>query len=91
MIVTDFSAEDRLVFQRFLFAAAFDPGREAPLLVAGTAPVSTDAALQFLYETGTGKLWIDADGTGEADPIWIARLMNRGAPATLTEDQLGLF
>ncbi|NKC30327.1 calcium-binding protein [Falsiroseomonas selenitidurans] len=64
--------EDRIAIER----EAFGLGNLAtPSLVVGASPVVNAATAQFLFETGTGRLWFDADGTGDqADVSWVATL-----------------
>ena len=59
-LIADFTrGQDHLVIDR----AGFGLGADTPLsLVVGTAPVASGTAGQFLFETGTGRLWFDADG-----------------------------
>jgi Ca2+-binding RTX toxin-like protein len=85
--ILDFGAGDDLIV---VDAAAFGGGlvAGAPLaaaqLVANSAPVATAAQGQFLYDTDSGQLLWDADGTGAADPILLATLT--GAPSVTAAD-----
>jgi hypothetical protein len=47
-------------------------------LVVAAAPVANQAFGQFLYNTTTGQLSWDADGTGAGAAVQIARLLNGG-------------
>jgi Ca2+-binding RTX toxin-like protein len=67
-------------------ASAFGGGLAAgPLaanrLVAGSAPAADQAFGQFLYNTLSGQLLWDIDGTGAAAAVAIARLLSGGDPA----------
>ena len=64
--------EDLLAIERAGFGLAAD---YALSLVVGAAPQANAAKPQFLFETGTGRLWFDADGSGsEWDATWVATL-----------------
>ncbi|MBU8539879.1 calcium-binding protein [Falsiroseomonas tokyonensis] len=64
--------EDRIAIEREAFGLG---SATTPSLVVGASPVANAAGPQFLFETGTGRLWFDADGTGDqADPSWVATL-----------------
>jgi Ca2+-binding RTX toxin-like protein len=52
--------------------------------VAGIAPVASQAEGQFLYDTATGLLSWDVDGTGRASPFGFALL--QGAPTLTAAD-----
>lgn len=56
----------------------------ATRLIAGVAPGVNQNFGQFLYETGTGKLFWDQDGTGATAKVQIALVQIAGAPAVLT-------
>lgn len=80
--ITDFlAADDTLAF----LAAAFggQPGDPATL-VSGAAPGATGTGPTFLYDTGTGLLRFDADGTGAGAAVAIVTLT--GAPAITAAD-----
>ncbi|HWT09736.1 MAG TPA: hypothetical protein VN329_11260, partial [Roseomonas sp.] len=53
-----------------LAAAAFE---------ANDTGVATTAAARIVYETDTGKLWFDADGSGDGAASQIAVLVNHAA------------
>jgi Ca2+-binding RTX toxin-like protein len=78
--------EDRIAIER----AAFQLGNVAtPSLVVGANPVANAATAQFLFETGSGRLWFDADGIGDqADASWVATL---SGVTTLSTADLLLF
>ncbi|KGM32845.1 M10 family metallopeptidase C-terminal domain-containing protein, partial [Inquilinus limosus] len=60
--ITDFvRGTDLIVIDRagFGLAAGYQPS-----VVTGADPQATTAGPQFLFETDTGRLWFDADGTG---------------------------
>jgi serralysin len=52
--------------------------------VSGTTPKATNVDPTFLYNTGTGTLWYDADGTGNHAAIAVAILT--GAPNLSASD-----
>ncbi len=72
-LILDFvRGEDRIAIEREAFGLVH---AAAPSLVVGASPVANAATAQFLFETGTGRLWFDADGTGgQADASWLATL-----------------
>ena len=49
------------------------------ILVTGVNPVATQAGAQFLYDTSTGLLRYDSDGTGGIAGLGVALLQNRPA------------
>jgi Ca2+-binding RTX toxin-like protein len=87
-VVTDFAGGvggDRLVFER----AGFDPGLSTGALAAGRFVAGADAHAtaafgQFLYDTGTGALRWDADGTGAGQAQLVATL--EGLPMLAASD-----
>lgn len=76
-LITDFSGGDKLQFNRFAFAST------ATLVATGT-PVPGGPGAVFLYDTATGALSYDADGTGALAASAVAVLQNGGTAATLT-------
>ena len=52
--------------------------------VSGAAPVANQASAQFLYDTGTGQVSFDADGTGGGAAVNLVTLV--GAPALTAAD-----
>ena len=92
-LITDFTlAEDELDWIA-INAPGFGGGLVADMdlaaegrLVAGIAPVATRAVGQFLYDTTTGLLSWDVDGTGRAAPVGFALLA--GAPLLTAADIL---
>jgi len=83
--VTDFSAADFVVVARsgFLVAAG-----AVPVLVANATPLASQAAATFLFDTDTGRLSLDADGTGAAAAVALVDLANGAAVASLSVGQL---
>ncbi len=82
-VIVDFKpGEDRLQIDNAVFAnltALLLEGQlRAAQFVSGPAPVAT-AAAQFLYETVTGILRFDGDGTGGLAPVLVLKLDNRAA------------
>ena len=86
--ITDFvSATDRLQ----VLAAVFPGGLAAGVLTeaqfrSGALVQATDTAQRFLYDTSTGELFFDADGSGAALRQLVARLS--GADPLLASDIL---
>ena len=80
--VTDFSALDRLDFSHFNFAATAG-------LVANSNPHAAGGSFGpvFLYDTDSGALSYDADGSGANAAIPLATVLNAGVAATLALSQ----
>ncbi|APG90106.1 calcium-binding protein [Sinorhizobium americanum] len=68
--ITDFKrGEDKLVIDKSAFHFS------NLVLYSGTDQKATGTAAQFFFETDNGRLWYDADGTGnEADAVLMATL-----------------
>jgi Ca2+-binding RTX toxin-like protein len=61
-LITDFTrGQDKLGIDRAAFGMDAD---DVLSLVVGTAPAASGSGPQFLFETGSGRLWFDADGAG---------------------------
>lgn len=93
-IITDFNSGDRF----YILATGFGGGLEAGVALSTSAaatgsfvssanPVALGTAANFLYNTSTGILSFDRDGTGTSGAVAIARL--QGAP-TLTTNQISI-
>lgn len=93
-IITDFSSDDRIS----LSAAGFGGGLTAGValkttaattgvFVSGTAPSTLGTSANILYNTNTGVLSFDPDGTGSQTPIAIATLSSKPA---LTLDRIAI-
>jgi Ca2+-binding RTX toxin-like protein len=54
--------------------------------VSGAAPVATSASAQFLYNTGSGQVSFDVDGTGAGAAVNLVTLV--GSPALTAADFL---
>jgi Ca2+-binding RTX toxin-like protein len=81
-IVRDFTAEDSLSQAALFLPAQWE-------LVVGRDPTPRNGIATLLFDTDTGDLSLDYDGTGTDGAASVfARLLNRGAPAELTEDQI---
>jgi Ca2+-binding RTX toxin-like protein len=79
---------DKLEFSAAVFAGLDDlgtPPGEA-VFVKDPAPVSGDADDRLLYDTSTGRLYYDGDGSGSANPELVATL--QGAPNLAATDLL---
>jgi Ca2+-binding RTX toxin-like protein len=84
--VMDFApGTDDLEFSAAVYGALGAPGAlRAGRLVKGAAPVATEAFAQLLYDSSTGRLYYDGDGTGDGAPEAIALL--QGAPNLVVTD-----
>jgi RTX calcium-binding nonapeptide repeat (4 copies) len=85
--IADFTpAADLLVIHASGFGGGLVAGAlAADRLVAAAGPTPTEAHGQFLYDTDTGALYWDADGTGtDEDPVQLAELT--GAPLLSAND-----
>lgn len=71
-LITDFKrGEDKLVIDKDVF------GFSKLALYSGNDLKATGSAAQFFFEKDNGRLWYDADGTGnEADGVLVATLHN---------------
>ena len=77
-MITDFTrGTDKLVLEE----ASFGMDAASLRLVVGANPQPTAMAGTLLFETGTSRLWFDADGNGPGAAVTLALLANR--PATL--------
>ncbi|MBL8489918.1 MAG: calcium-binding protein, partial [Rhodocyclaceae bacterium] len=84
--ITDFSAvDDTIQLDRVVFAKLGAPGAlNAGFFHAGTTVAATDGNDYILYNSSTGGLYYDADGTGAISPAQFATLT--GAPAITAAD-----
>ncbi len=79
--IADFSAADQDTIT--LRQAAYSGITQAGALTADAfragagANTAQDADDRVIYDTATGMLWYDADGTGSAEAVAIARLLGR--------------
>jgi VCBS repeat-containing protein len=85
--IVDFAvSEDVLVIDAWAFGGGLEPGSLPSFqFVSGVSPEATNPEWgQFLYDTSSGDLFWDSDGTGEGAPVHIATLT--GAPALTAAD-----
>ena len=77
--ITDFrSAADRITVARLGFSKNLREGTIATNeFVLGSR--AQDSGDRFIYDQRSGNLFFDADGTGSAAQVWVARLANRAA------------
>ncbi len=93
--IQDFSVAE--LDKLYIFAAGFGGGLGTGALaanrfVASGNPTTNQAFGQFLYNTATGALSYDSDGTGGAAAIQVANVFaTGGAAATLTAADFLLF
>lgn len=94
--ITDFTIADSDFIQISALGVGFSNGGLTPGLLAGTAffssptagPGSGDGNTRFIYNTNTGNLWFDADGTGSLfATVQLATLT--GAPS-ITNTQIDI-
>jgi Ca2+-binding RTX toxin-like protein len=76
--VADFShlEGDRIVLNSSAFGGLDDQFREGDFLIQSDAPKATSSDPWLLYNTTTGNLNYDADGSGAGTPVLIATLEN---------------
>jgi Ca2+-binding RTX toxin-like protein len=77
--IADFQpADDRILVARPGFSMDLQGGTiaDSEFALGNRAQDSSD---RFIYDQSTGNLYFDADGTGAAAQVWIARLSNRAA------------
>lgn len=82
------SGADKLSFSRAVFSAFSSTGAISTDAFWSGAGVNAahDATDRFIYNTTTGALWYDADGTGATAAVQVAVLT--GAPALAFTDFL---
>jgi len=93
-IITDFSTDDKISLSAVGFGGGLTTGvalkttaASTGVFVSGTAPVSLGTSANLLYNTTTGVLSFDSDGTGSKIAIAIATLS--GTPG-LTLNQIAI-
>ncbi len=83
-LITDFvTGVDQFQISQDGFAGGLTAGAPVPF-IAGSNPTPTGAGGVFLYNTVSGQLFWDADGTGAGGPVLIATLV--GAPGLSAAD-----
>ncbi len=76
--ITDFRSTDQITVSRRGFSAGLREGTiAANAFMLGSR--AQDGSDRFIYDQRSGNLYFDADGTGTAAQIWVARLANRAA------------
>ena len=85
--ITDFAAgADKLQLVSSGLAGLATGNLAAANFVSGAAPAATLSSAQFLYNTASGQVSFDADGTGAGDAVHFVTLV--GAPAVTAADFL---
>jgi Ca2+-binding RTX toxin-like protein len=70
-------ADDRLELENSVFTKLTVPGvLSSSNFRANTSGTASDSNDYVLYETDTGKLFYDADGSGAGSKVWVATLSN---------------
>jgi Ca2+-binding RTX toxin-like protein len=78
--IIDFSNGDRIEISQSALGPEFAPGLvSASRFVSGDDPVAGSANATFLYNTGTGQLSFDTDGTGSISAVTVAVLLDRAS------------
>jgi serralysin len=86
--VADFvAADDTIWLDRAVFAGLSAGALSADAFVANATGSAADGQDRILYETGTGRLYFDADGTGSAARVLFATLAP-GLTLTSTDFQV---
>jgi Ca2+-binding RTX toxin-like protein len=82
--IADFSADDKFLIQASGFGGGLAAGiplstqaAATGVFVSGKGPKSLGSSGNFLYDTDTGILSFDADGTGSKEPIVLATLIGK--------------
>jgi serralysin len=84
-IITDFDAEDGIVLSSVTFNGLWPGGLSADQFhAAAGATGGDDAEDRIVYDTATGNLYYDRDGSGSAAAVQFAVLS--GAPALSSEE-----
>lgn len=73
--ITDYNvANDQIQLNNAVFADLVDGALAASAFASNLAGQATTAALRIIYESDTGFLWFDADGTGATARVQFADL-----------------
>ena len=73
--ITDFTVtEDRIQFELDVFTGLSAGPLQGSAFVANTTGRAADASDRIIYETDTGALWYDADGSGAGARVLVATL-----------------
>ncbi len=86
-VVLDVAAEDAVRVLRSQFSTGLTIG-VTPALVSGADPLPGGPGPVFLFDTDTGDLAFDADGSGAGVAVAFVRLLSGGVPATLSAAQI---
>lgn len=86
-IALDFAAEDAVRVLRSQFSTGLTVG-VTPALVSGADPLAGGPGPVFLFDTDSGDLAFDADGSGAGVAVAFVRLLNGGVAATLSAAQI---
>ncbi|MEO8241548.1 MAG: calcium-binding protein [bacterium] len=86
--ITDFQSGEDLIVANTNWAADIDYGTitAAQFLAGSGVTAATTSQQRFLYDTATGKLYFDADGTGSGATAALFAILDNHA--TLTSDQI---
>ena len=89
--VTDFvSGTDKILLENSVFTgfAGLSAGQALPSssFVSGASPVATTTSATVLYNTSTGALLYDADGSGSGVAVQFATLGTTTHPTILASD-----
>ena len=80
--ITDFSfLEDTIRLENAVFTGLANGVLTAAVFVANVTGLAADASDRIIYETGTGNLYFDADGTGVGARVQFA-VLNSGLAVT---------
>lgn len=83
--IVDFvSGTDKLELKNAIFSKLVGGALAASDFVAGSAPKALDTSDHILYNTSTGALYYDADGSGKGAAVQFATLV--GHPALVASD-----
>lgn len=73
--ITDFStADDTILLAASVFSGLASGALSADAFVANETGVASDVLHRIIYDTDTGNVWFDVDGSGEADRVLFATL-----------------
>lgn len=87
--ITDFSAgNDRIHLKQSLFAGAGQIGKLNTIEFLATGSPNTGVTQHIIYDTDSGELWYNPDGSGSAALVLIAVLDN---PVNLTNNNIYLI
>ena len=73
--ITDFTVEEDTIFLDHLIFTGLAEGQlSASAFTSGETGIATETSHRIIYETGTGRLYFDADGSGSGSGVHFATM-----------------